>query len=123
VLGILIVDHGSRRAAANAALESIAELVRERAGPDVVVRVAHLEIARPTIEEGLRACVEGGARQVLVQPYMLTEGRHATVDVPRLVAEAAQRLGVAARVTAPLGVHPLLADLVLERCGVRAAPK
>ena len=50
-------------------------------------------------------------------PYFLGPGRHASVDIPASVAKIAEgRPGVALRVSAPLGVHPLLADVILDRC-------
>ncbi len=94
------------------------DLVRERVGPAIVVEAAHMELARPSIEDGLQACVAAGAREIVVHPYLLAPGRHASEDLPRRVGEVAARLGVPVRVTDPLGVHPLLAEVVLERCGL-----
>ena len=56
---ILLVDHGSRREEANALLDAVAEAVRGRAG-DVVVRVAHLEIAKPAVGDAIDACAAEG---------------------------------------------------------------
>ena len=112
---ILLVDHGSRRAEANQQLESIAQLLRNR-DPGRIVRIAHMEIAKPTIAEGLAACVSAGAREIVVHPYLLAPGRHSREDIPTLSAEAAAgHPGVAVRVSEPLGVHDKLADVVLER--------
>lgn len=115
---VLIVDHGSRRAAANALLEEVAELVRGRLGSDVPVRVAHMELAAPSIDEGFDACVAAGADEVVIVPYFLAPGRHATEDVPRIAAEAAARHGVRWRMAGVLGVHPLMAELVILRAGL-----
>ena len=112
---ILIVDHGSVIELANRMLEDVAELVRAKA-PGYHVEHAHMELAVPTLAEGFRACVEAGARDVTVHPYMLSPGRHSTGDIPRLVAEAARtHPNVAWRVTEPLGLHELIALVVLER--------
>ncbi len=116
-MALLLVDHGSRRAEANAQLEELAALVRDRA--TVPVMVAHLELAAPSIADGFAACVDAGAHEVVVVPCMLSPGRHAREDVPRLAAEAAQEHGVSFRVADPLGVHPLLADLVLVRAEIQ----
>ncbi len=118
---LLLVDHGSRRAEANAQLDALAELVRERVGESVPVRVAHLELAPPSIAEGVAACAEAGAEEVVVVPFFLAPGRHAREDVPRLAREAAREHGLAVQIGEPLGVHPLLADLVLVRAGVAPA--
>jgi len=112
---LLLVDHGSRRAAANEMLAEVAALVRALA-PTLHVEVAHMELAEPTIANAFARCVAAGATEVVAFPYMLGAGRHATEDVPRLVAEAAAaHPGVAHRVTGPLGVHRKLAEVVLER--------
>ncbi|MEM9070959.1 MAG: CbiX/SirB N-terminal domain-containing protein [Myxococcota bacterium] len=116
---LLLVDHGSRRAAANEMLAEVASLVKAQE-PELPVYVAHMELAEPTIAQGLQACVDGGATAVVVVPYFLSHGRHVTEDVPRLVAEAAAcHPGVSVEVAPPLGLHPLLAELVLHRAGLR----
>jgi len=112
---ILIVDHGSRRREANRLLEAVAEGVRARQ-PGCAVRVAHMEIASPTIAEGIAACVADGAEEIFVHPFFLGPGSHSTQDIPRLVREAAARHpGLQVRVTAPIGPHEKLIDIILER--------
>ena len=112
---ILLIDHGSRRQEANATLLGVAELVR-RQRPDVHVEIAHMELAEPNIQQGFAACVEAGAEEIVVHPYMLSPGRHATSDIPTLVAAAAERYPeVRYGVSAPLGLHPLMADVILDR--------
>lgn len=112
---ILLVDHGSRRAEANALLDAVAERLRRRT-PDRVVAVAHMELAPPDIAAGLEACAAAGAEEIVVFPYFLGPGRHTTGDIPRLVSQAAVRhAGVRVRVAEPLGLHDKLIDVVLER--------
>jgi sirohydrochlorin ferrochelatase len=112
---ILLVDHGSVIEEANRMLEGVADLVRTK-GAGYHVEHAHMELAEPTIADGFRACVDAGARDVTVHPYMLSPGRHSTGDIPRMVAEAARaHPGVTWRVTEPLGLHELIALVVLER--------
>jgi sirohydrochlorin ferrochelatase len=112
---ILLVDHGSRQPEANAQLEEIAQRIRARE-PGRIVVAAHMEIAEPSIEAGIDACVAAGAREIVVHPYLLAPGRHSTRDIPSLAADAARRHpGVDVRVSDPLGVHEKLVDVVLER--------
>ena len=112
---IVLVDHGSRVAEANAQLERVAECLRERV-PERLVRTAHLEIEPPFLGDTIDACVAAGVREIVVHPYFLAPGRHGSEDIPRLAAEAAARHpGVAVRVSEPLGVHPGIVDAVLER--------
>ncbi len=117
--GILIVDHGSRRPEANEALAEVALLVK-RAIPGAIVHIAHMELAPPTLAHAFDACVAEGAREVVIHPYFLSPGNHTTHDIPRIAREAARRHpGVVARIADPLGVHPKIAEVILER--IRAA--
>jgi sirohydrochlorin ferrochelatase len=119
---ILLIDHGSRRDAANEMMDCMANLVQAMAGPDVVVRYAHMELAEPSISAGVRSCVEAGATELIVFPYMLSPGKHSTGDIPRLVAQAAEPYpALEVRVTSAFGVHEKLAELILGRAGVPVA--
>jgi sirohydrochlorin ferrochelatase len=119
---ILLVDHGSVRAEANQMLDCVANLLQSMVGPDVLVRSAHMELAEPLIPEGVDGCVQGGATDLIVFPYMLSPGKHSTRDIPRIVAEATRRHpGLRVRVTPAFGVHAKLAEVIAERAGVEIA--
>jgi len=112
---ILLVDHGSRRAEANALLEDIADQIRKRA-TETIVEVAHLEIADPDIGEGIEACVKRGAARIIVHPFFLGPGRHTTEDIPAEVERARQRHpNVQIGISEPLGSHAGLIDVILDR--------
>ncbi|CAN5474958.1 hypothetical protein BH09GEM1_BH09GEM1_28980 [soil metagenome] len=116
---ILLIDHGSRRDAANEMMDCMANLVQAMAGTSVIARYAHMELAEPSIEAGLRNCVEAGATEVICFPYMLSPGKHSTGDIPRMVAAAAVPYpSLHVRVTNAFGVHEKLAELILGRAGV-----
>ena len=112
---ILLIDHGSRRAEANALLEEVADQVRRRA-PELIVEIAHREIADPDIFEGIDTCVKKGATQIVVHPYFLGPGRHTSEDIPAQVECAARRhSNVQIRISEPLGGHGSLIDVILDR--------
>jgi len=114
---VLLVDHGSRRAEANAQLAALADLVRARM-PESFVATAHLEIVSPSVPEGIEACVSAGAVEIAIHPFFLAPGRHSSEDLPRLAREGAVRHpGVSIRVGPPLGLHPQLVDAVMARIG------
>ena len=116
---ILLVDHGSVRSEANHMLDCVANLLQEMVGPDVLVRAAHMELAEPLIPQGVETCVEAGATELVVFPYMLSPGKHSTRDIPRIVAEATRRHPeLRVRVTPAFGVHAKLAEVIAERAGV-----
>lgn len=113
----LLVDHGSRRAEANALIEEVVALVTKRLGRDSIVEPAHMEIAEPSIAQAFARCVERGATLVVVHPFMLAPGRHVTEDLPRMLAEtAASHEGVTYVMAAPLGSHSGIIDAVIARC-------
>lgn len=119
---ILLIDHGSRREAANEMMDCMANLVQAMAGPGVVVRYAHMELAEPSIAVGVRQCADAGATELIVFPYMLSPGKHSTGDIPRLVADAAADFPTLdIRVTSAFGVHEKLAELILGRAGIAVA--
>jgi sirohydrochlorin ferrochelatase len=119
---ILLIDHGSRRDAANEMMDCMANLVQAMAGPAVIVRHAHMELAEPSIAAGVRHCVDAGATELVVFPYMLSPGKHSTADIPRMVAAAAAEFpALHVRVTGAFGVHEKLAEVILARAGIPVA--
>jgi sirohydrochlorin ferrochelatase len=118
MLGLLLVDHGSRRAEANAQLEDMASHVA-RLRPADLVACCHMEIAAPDIAAGFAALVARGATRIVLLPYLLGDGRHLSEDIPRLAgAAAARHPGVSFALGAALGPHELLARLLLERAAL-----
>ena len=112
---ILLVDHGSRRAEANAQLSAVAEALRARI-PGEIVEIAHMELAEPDVASGISRCVDAGAQTIVVHPYFLGPGRHTRESIPELVNAAAQQHpGVEIRISEPLGLHEGLIDAVLDR--------
>ncbi len=115
---ILLVDHGSRAPAANRVVAELARKLKRRL-PGSIVHFAHLELAPPTIAEAIDACVADGAREIVVHPYFLAPGMHSRRDVPALArAAASKHRGVRVRITAPLGGHDLIVEIVLDRVGI-----
>ena len=113
--GIIIVDHGSRRPEANAMLEAVAQLYRERTGARIVEH-AHMELAAPAIQDAFARCVAQGAERVVVALFFLSPGRHSARDIPALVAAAAAQFpSVPYRLSEPLGVDARLVDLLQQR--------
>jgi sirohydrochlorin ferrochelatase len=114
-IAVLLIAHGSRRPEANADLARLAECVRAT-GDYPIVEIAYLELAEPTIPQGMARCVERGAGQVLLMPYFLSAGSHVVEDLERCRQEALDRFpSVQFQLCPPLGLHPLMVELVLAR--------
>jgi sirohydrochlorin ferrochelatase len=114
-LGVVIVDHGSKRGESNDLLLEVVNLFRRLTGLGIV-EPAHMELAEPSIGDAFDRAVEAGARTIVVLPYFLGPGRHWSEDIPRLADEAAARHeGVCHTLAKPLGLHPALIDVLAER--------
>ena len=112
---VLLIAHGSRRQEANDELLRVADAVRKRDRYQTV-EVAYLEIASPTIPEGARRCIEQRACRVLMLPYFLSAGAHVVDDLKRHQRELVSAFpGVSIELCRPLGLHPLLIEVVLQR--------
>ena len=113
--GIVSVDHGSRRAASNEMLERFVEVFNTEYGYPIV-EPAHMELAEPLIPTAFRKCVERGAKRVMIVPYFLSPGKHWNQDIPAITMHAAaEHPGVDWVVTAPIGLHPLMRQVVAGR--------
>jgi sirohydrochlorin ferrochelatase len=116
---LIVVDHGSRSQAANDALVEVVAMVRKISGL-TCVHHAHMAMAEPTIQQAFETCVREGATAIVVHPYFLSPGRHSLGDIPRLVAEAAKAFpAIEYCVTEPLGLHPKICEVILERAGIQ----
>ena len=114
-LGVIIVDHGSRRKESNAALLDVVALF-ERSTPYRLVEAAHMELAEPSIAQSFDRLVQRGAAFIVVFPYFLLPGRHWAQDIPALANAAAEKHpDVGHLVTAPLGIHELMASIMHDR--------
>ncbi len=112
---VIIVDHGSRRSESNLMFEHFVAHFNEHA-PYRIVEPAHMEMSEPTIGTAFDRCVAHGAKRVVVCPYFLLPGKHWDTDIPALVAAAARRHpGVAHMVTAPIGLHPMMHEVIGSR--------
>ncbi len=112
---LLVVAHGSRRVSSNDEVRDLAARVGELAGGRFDrVQAAFLELAEPSIPDGIQACIEAGADEVVVMPYFLSAGRHVSEDIPAEVArKQREHPQVVIRLADHLGAQPGIVELVL----------
>jgi sirohydrochlorin ferrochelatase len=109
---LIVIDHGSRLGEANEMLSAVADRLRSRAQYPIV-EYAHMELAPPDLKTAFARCVERGARQIVIVPYFLSPGNHASNDIPAQAVEAAAPYPeVSWRVASPLGLDDRLLDVV-----------
>jgi len=107
--GIVLFAHGSRDPEWARPFESIASLLAK----DFLVRVAYLELMRPTLDEAVAALAAAGAESIRVVPLFLGQGGHVKEDLPRLVANAAAaRPAVRLVLEEPIGEQPQVIEAI-----------
>ncbi|RMG56137.1 MAG: cobalamin biosynthesis protein CbiX [Gammaproteobacteria bacterium] len=110
---VVLVAHGSRREASNEEVRSMARQMAERSGRPVVA--AFLELAEPSIPDGIVQVIDAGADEVVVVPHFLSAGRHVSEDIPAEVERArALRPDARIRLADYLGRSERLLDALLE---------
>lgn len=114
-VAVLLIAHGSRRSAANHDLVLLADEIR-RIGRYSIIEVSYLELTEPTIDQGGRSCVAVGATEVLMMPYFLSAGVHVVEDLQKHRCQLAEEFpNTQFQLCPPLGLHPLMAEIVLAR--------
>ena len=86
---LLLIAHGSRREASNDEVRGLAKTLKSQTGDEFsIVECAFLELAEPSIPEGVTACIGKGAESITVLPYFLSAGRHVATDIPEELQKA-----------------------------------
>lgn len=113
---LLIVAHGSRRSESNDEVRTLTQRVRSISDNRfTAVTCAFLELASPSIPEGLEQLIHDGASHITVLPYFLAAGRHVVEDIPAEVASIQQTHPAIAIEIAPyLGTSATLPELMVE---------
>jgi sirohydrochlorin ferrochelatase len=94
----------------------LAQRVRKRMS--LMVEPSFLELAEPTIGQGIARLVQARIGRLIVVPQLLFAAGHAKQDVPAAVEEALRQCGAAdvlVRQTAHFGCHPLIVELAHHR--------
>jgi sirohydrochlorin ferrochelatase len=83
---LLLIAHGSRRDASNDEVRALTRLLAQCA-EDRYDRVdcGFLELAEPSIPDGIQQCIDAGATEIVILPYFLSAGRHVAEDIPNAV--------------------------------------
>lgn len=83
---LLVVAHGSRRAASNQEIQQLAERLLTNQTEFASISCGFLELAEPSIPDALRTLIAKGAKSIIVMPYFLSAGRHVSEDIPSEIA-------------------------------------
>lgn len=117
---LVLVAHGSRRKQSNEEVITLAQKLKFHCQQQYsIVHPGFLELASPSIPEGIQLCINDGATEVTVLPYFLNSGRHVVEDIPLLVEQARQtnpRANI--RIAQHLGASELMLELLINSAGV-----
>lgn len=112
---VLYVAHGSRvKAGIDEAIEFI-ETVKPKINI-AIQEICFLELATPSIVEGVEACVAKGATHIAVVPILLLTANHAKQDIPIEINKAKERYpDITFTFGRPFGIHEKLIESLHER--------
>ena len=84
--------------------------------PQADVLMSCLEFIQPHPDQAVEVLAERGMDQVVIMPYLLGQGKHATEELEEVLEELREQSPqVQLALTRGLGSDPRLADLVVER--------
>ena len=111
---VLLISHGSHFPKTTQEVKEFVVQLKEQS--DIaIVEYAFLEIASPSIPEGIDICVEKGATKIIILLNFLNAGKHVDEDIPHIVDEArVKHPSVEITVTQPIGKHEKIVKLFLD---------
>ncbi|WP_026674977.1 sirohydrochlorin chelatase [Alkalihalobacterium bogoriense] len=112
---VLYIGHGTRIKEGVSQFELFIRKVKEV----VDVPVQHhsfIELADPSIEEGIKACVEQGATSIAIVPVLLLAAGHAKLDIPEEIDKAKRRYpSVSFTYGRVIGIDKRMTKMVVDR--------
>lgn len=113
---LLLVAHGSRRQQSNEEVSLLAQKLRQNCSQQYeVIHSAFLELADTLIPDGIKKCVDDGAKTIIVLPYFLNSGRHVIEDIPEIVNATTQKYpGIDIKIAPHLGASELMMELLIS---------
>jgi sirohydrochlorin ferrochelatase len=112
---VLYIAHGSRmKDARDAAVNTIMEIARGISVP--IQELSFLELAEPTIEQGVLNCIKRGATKIAVIPVLLLAAAHVKKDIPLELDRIRLKYpNVKITYGRPLGVDEKIIEILVER--------
>ncbi len=113
--GVLIVAHGSRAKETELTIVSVLDMVKEKMG-DIYIELAFMEFSEKTIEAGMKALINKGARKIKIVPYFLFTGVHLKEDIPNMVNDFMKDYPeIQVTMGEALGTDERLAEILVDR--------
>jgi len=113
--GVLYVSHGSRVKEATDEAKTFIHSVMEQVDAELQ-EICFLELAEPTVEQGITALVNKGAASIAVIPVLLLGAGHYYQDIPQEVRRVReQHPAISFTYGEPLGVQDRFTEVLQER--------
>lgn len=113
---IILLAHGSSDKRWCETFEALAQPTLDAVSGS---QIAYMELASPSLQSVIADSAGEGITEFSIVPLFLAAGRHLRKDVPAMVRELEQSLGVTIELGAPVGENPLLGfairDLVQQQ--------
>lgn len=113
--GILYVAHGTRLQAGVDEAKAFIKHHIEKINVPIQV-TSFIDLASPSMEEGIEQCIQQGATRIAVIPILLLEAGHAKHDLPDMIKQARATYPHATFTYGkPFGVHENMIDIMIKR--------
>ena len=110
---LLVAAHGSRKKVSNIEIHQLANNILLKSQVFDIVEACFLEIAKPSIPDGIKSCIEKNASEILIMPYFLAAGMHVIEDIPGIVdKERLKHKGVIIKSLPYFGSSPVIVDIL-----------
>jgi len=112
---IILLGHGSRVPGAGAAMQKVADRLREKHGYPMA-EICFMSRLGPHFQDVFEKCVAEGATEVIVIPYFLHSGLHIRLDIPKMMQDNARKYPHVKLIFGKnLGYDESIVDLVEKR--------
>ena len=88
---LILVAHGSRRVESNNEIRHLVKKMTHFENNFDFIGESFLELAEPSIPDGIEQSIKSGAKDIIIMPYFLSAGRHVVKDVPKDVKKIADK--------------------------------
>lgn len=112
---IIILGHGSKSIHAIEDFNFIVEATKEKSENENVYG-AHMELAKPSLEEVVAEISEKGISTIAILPYFLFNGNHIKMDIPKKILAIKKKypkLNIC--FGTPIGKEPMMVDLMIKK--------
>lgn len=113
---LLLIAHGSNRQFSNDEIRNLTYRLKDKMQTHFdYIECVFLEIAEPSIADGIQRCVAEGMDEIVLLPYFLSAGKHIAVDIPEIMEAQRNRYPhINMHLRDYLGKRPEMEDLLMR---------